>query len=80
MLISNIKNIGKSIFLTPNIKKTLNHLKQMLIKASIFWHFNLEKHIQIETNISSYSMSGVLSQLNLNFNAVLNNLNKSDFS
>ena len=39
----------------------------------------MKSHIWIEINISSYAISGILSQLNLNSNVLSNNLNKSDF-
>ena len=78
----NIGAIRKPTFLTFNNKKIFNHLWLAFIKAPIFQHFNLESHIQIENNVSSYAISGMLNQLNLNFNALPNdlNLNKSDFS
>ena len=39
----------------------------------------MESHIRIETDISGYAISGVLSQLNINSDASPNDLNKSDF-
>ena len=77
-------NIGvtkKPICLTPNIKKAFNNLKQVFIKALIFQHCNLKGLIQIKTDVLGYAIGKVLSQFNLNFDALPNNLslNKSDF-
>ena len=79
--IPNFEATKKPIFLIPNAKKAFNHLELAFDKASIFWHFKLESYIWIKTNASGYAISGVLSQLNLNPNALPNNsnLNKSDF-
>ena len=38
--IPNIRTMEKLIFLTPNIKKTFNYLKQAFIKTLIFKHFD----------------------------------------
>ena len=78
----NIGAMGEPNFLTPDAKKTFNHLRLAFIKTLIFWHFDLKSHIRIETDTSSYAIGGVLSQLNFNSDAPPNNsnLNKSDFS
>ena len=71
----------KPNFLTPNTKNVFNHLRLAFIKAPPLWHFDLESLIQIQSDISSYAIGGVLSQLNLDSNESSNNLNlKSDFS
>ena len=75
----NIKAMEKPNFLTSDAKKAFNHLRLAFIKAPIFWHFDLENHIWIETNALGYAIGGVLSQLNLDFNVPPNDLNKSDF-
>ena len=77
----NIRAIEKPNFLTPNAKKAFNYLRLAFIKALIFGHFDLESYIQIETDVSSYAIGGVLSQLNLDSDAPPknSNLNKSDF-
>ena len=72
MHISNIRAIKKSIFLNPNAKKVFNYLKQAFIKALILQYFDLECYIQIKTNITRYAISKVLSQFNLNFDALPN--------
>ena len=77
--VSNIRATGEPNFLTPNAKKTFNHLRLAFIKAPILRHFDLESYIRIETDASGYAISGVLSQLNLDSNAPPNDLNKSDF-
>ena len=78
----NIEVIEEPIFLIFNAKKTFNNLKQAFIKALIFWYFNLESHVWIKINASSYTINKILSQLNLNSNALSNDLssNKSYFS
>ena len=77
-------NIGatkKSNFLTLNAKKAFNYLWLAFIKAQILQHFDLEDHIQIETDASGYAIDRVLIQWNIDFNISLNdsNLNKFDF-
>ena len=76
----NIKATREPNFLTPNAKKALNHLRLAFIKAPILRHFDLKSHIRIETDASGYAIGEVLSQLNLDFDAPPNDLNKSDFS
>ena len=75
----NIRATREPNFLTSDTKKTSNHLWLAFIKALILRYFDLESHIQIETNASSYAIGGVLSQLNLDSDAPSNDLNKSDF-
>ena len=50
-------------FLTPGVRKTFNQLRQVFTKALILQHFDPESHIWNETDASSYTISGVLSQL-----------------
>ena len=50
-------------FLTPNAKTTFNCLRLAFTKSSIFQHFDPECHIWIETDVWSYAIGGVLSQL-----------------
>ena len=79
---THVPNIGameEPNFLTPNAKKAFNHLRLAFIKASILRHFDLESHIRIETDASGYAITRVLSQLNLDSDAPLNDLDKSDF-
>ena len=84
MHIPNVKTIGESNFLTYNAKKIFNYLWLTFIKALILQPFDLENHIRIETDKSGYAIGRVLSQLNLDFDVLLNdmkdlNLNKPDF-
>ena len=58
-----IEAIEKPIFLTSGTKKIFKQLKEVITKVLIFWHFNLEYHIQIEINTSGYAIGGVLTQL-----------------
>ena len=51
------------IFFTPGVRKIFNHLRQAFTESLILRHFDLEWHIRIETNTSSYAIGGVLSQL-----------------
>ena len=61
MRVPNIGAIGESIFLTPNAKKTFNHLWLAFIKAPIVQYFDLENHIQIEDDASGYAIGGMSS-------------------
>ena len=54
--------VGPS-FLTPSAREAFNRLWLAFIKAPIFWYFDPEYHIWIETNILGYAISGMLSQL-----------------
>ena len=55
-------------FLTPNAKKTFNHLRLAFIEAPIFRYFDPESHIRIKTDALGYAIGEVLSQLNLDSN------------
>ena len=60
------KNLnGATGYLTPNAKQAFIQLRQAFTKAPILQHFDLECHIRIETDASSYTIGGVLSQLTL---------------
>ena len=52
-------------FLTSKAREAFDHLKQAFTKAPILHHFDLERYNRIETNASSYTIGGVLSQLAL---------------
>ena len=60
--IFNTKNSGPS-FLTPKTRSAFNCLWLTFTKAPIFWHFDPEFYIRIETDVSGYAIDGVLSQL-----------------
>ena len=50
-------------FLTANAKQAFIWLRQTFTKAPILSHFDPERQIWIETDISDYAIDGVLSQL-----------------
>ena len=52
-----------SDFLTSRAKLIFTKLRQAFFKAPILHHFDLKRHIRIETNASGYAIGGVLSQL-----------------
>ena len=67
-------------FLTPEARSAFNLLRQAFTKAPILRHFDLECHIQIETDVSGYAIGGVLSQLTFNQVTSLDSIfSKSDF-
>ena len=76
----NIGATGEPNFLTPDAKKAFNHLRLAFIKVLILRYFDLKSHIRIKTDTSSYAIDRVLTQLNLDFDILPNDLNKSDFS
>ena len=50
-------------FLTPKARLAFTQSRQAFVKAPIFHYFDSESHIRIETDVSSYAIGGVLSQL-----------------
>ena len=54
---------GATGYLTPNARQAFTQLRQAFTKDLILRHFDLECHIRIEINASSYAINGVLSQL-----------------
>ena len=54
------KDSGPS-FLTPKARAAFNRLQLVFIEAPILWHFDPECHIWIETHVSGYAISRVLS-------------------
>ena len=57
------KAVGPSDFLTPGAKLAFTELRQAFLKAPILHHFDPERHIRIEMDVSGYAIGGVLSQL-----------------
>ena len=55
-------------FLTPNAKIAFNRLWLAFTEALILQHFDLECHIQIETDALGYAISEVLSQMTSKIN------------
>ena len=58
------KTVG-SDFLTLGAKLVFTKLRQAFLKALILYHFNSERHIRIETDVLTYAIGGVFSQLTL---------------
>ena len=63
--LSKSKKTIKTDFFTPWAKLAFIKLKQAFFKASILYYHNPERHIQIETNVLGYAISGIFSQLTL---------------
>ena len=61
MRVPNIEATGEPNILTLNAKKAFNYLRLVFIKAPILQHFDLESHIWIKPDTSSYAIDGVLS-------------------
>ena len=59
--LSKSKKTVQSDFLTPKAKLAFAKLRQAFVKAPILHHFDLERHIRIETDASGYAIGGVLS-------------------
>ena len=57
------KIVRSSDFLTFGAKIAFTKLRQIFLKAPILHHLDPERHIRIETDISGYTIGGVLSQL-----------------
>ena len=55
----------RSDFLTPRDRKAFTKLTKAFIETSIFYHFDPDCHIRIETDASSYVICGVFSKLTL---------------
>ncbi len=51
----------KASFLTFEASLAFTQLKKVFTKALILYYFDLECHIRIETNISRYTISWILS-------------------
>ena len=65
---SKSKNLSKSKMVGSNFptlgaKLAFTKMRQAFLKAAILHHFNPERHIRIETDVSGYAIGGVLSQL-----------------
>ena len=48
-------------FLTLGARETFNRLRLAFTKAPILWRFDLECHIRIDIDASSYAIGSVLS-------------------
>ena len=54
---------AESSFLTPDTKIAFNRLWLAFTKTPILQHFDPKCHIQVETDVLGYAISGVLSQM-----------------
>ena len=64
------RNLSKSKktesgFLTSRARMAFTKLRQAFIKAPILYHFDSKCHIWVETDMSSYAIDWVLSELTL---------------
>ena len=56
------KKLNRAIdYLTPDARQTFSQLRQAFTKALIFQHLDLGSYIRVETEVSSYAISEVLS-------------------
>ena len=55
-----------SDFFISGAKLAFTKFKQAFFKTPIFYHFDLEHHIWIETDVSGYTISEIFNQLILN--------------
>ena len=51
----------ESSFLTSNARQAFTQLRQAFTEFPIFWHFDSERYIQIETDTFGYAINGILS-------------------
>ena len=60
-----INNFAKNVsnYLTPDVKRAFDQLRQAFTKAFILQHFNLKRYIRVETDASGHVTGKVLSQL-----------------
>ena len=60
-----VSNFAKNIsnYVIPEAKKAFDQLCQDFIEVPIRQHFDLEKYIQVENNMSGHTIGRVLSQL-----------------
>ncbi len=66
--VSRAKNLSSQsrLFLTSEARKAFTKLRQAFVEAPILNHFDPERHIRIETDVSGYTIGGILSQLTSN--------------
>lgn len=60
-----VKPSSRSGFLTPKAKLAFDKLRQVFIKISILYYFDPKCHIWVKTDVSSYIIGTILSQLTL---------------
>ena len=59
--LSKFKKIIGSDFFILRAELAFIELRQTFIKTPIFYHFDLECHIQVEMDVSGYTIGGVFS-------------------
>ena len=57
--LSKSKKIVRSDFFISRAWLSFTKLRQAFVKAPIFYHFDLERHIWVEMDISGYAISGL---------------------
>ena len=57
--------VNSLVFCTSKARLAFIKLRQAFVKTLIFYHFDLKRHIQIETDILDYAINKILSQLTL---------------
>ena len=67
-VINFVSNSAKNVsnYLTPNAKRVFDQLRQDFTRAPILQHFDPEKYIRVETDVSGHAIGRVLSQLTNN--------------
>ncbi len=63
---SKAKNLGlgqSETFLIPKARKAVTKLGQTFVEVLILSYFNPKRHIQIATDVSSYTIGEIVSQL-----------------
>ena len=60
-----VRGAEEPSFLTPDARQAFTQLRQAFTKALILRHFDFEYYIQIKTDVFSYAMCNVLSQMTL---------------
>ena len=63
--LSKSKKLLRSDFFTPRARLAFTKLRQAFVKALIFYHFDSECHIWVETDASDYVIGRIFSQLTL---------------
>ena len=61
--LSKPKKTIRSDFFTLGVKLAFIKLRQAFVKAPILYHFDPNRHMRIETDVSGYAIDKVLSQL-----------------
>ena len=58
-----VRRAEEPSFLTPDARRAFTQLRQAFTEAPILRHFDPERHIRIETDVSSYTIGGIPSQM-----------------